>query len=157
MAIEQPLLNNPPAFVLLAIMIGLAAYLRQLGEHRSSQIDEIEGGRDKNYPLGEFHSTEKIKDLRRSRERLNQVAPPAILFTIAIGFRLLALAYVRFRAPDDPQLYAGFFRTFDLVIAVVLFFLLVVLYVMHRAARRSDEKMRSLVEAWRARPKVEIK
>ncbi len=156
MTMEQPLLNNPPAFVLLAIMVGLAAYLRQLGENRSAQIDEIEGERDENFPLGEFHTTEKLKDLQRSRKRLNQVAPPAILFTIAVGFRFLALAYARVKAPDDLQLYASFFRKFDLVIAAALFVLLLALYIMHRAARKSDDRIRALIEAWRARPKADI-
>jgi hypothetical protein len=152
MATEQPILNNPPAFVLLAIMIGLGAYLRQLAENRGAQIEDIEGGRDKNYPLGEFHTAEKLKDLEESRRRLNQVAPPTILFTIAVGFRFLALAYARLRVPDDPLRYAAFFRAFDFAIAAVLFALLIALYIMHRAAKRSDERIRTLIEAWRARP-----
>jgi hypothetical protein len=152
----EPILNNPPAFVLLGIMVGLAAYLRQLGENRGTQIDEIEGERDKNFPIGEFHTTEKLKDLKDSRRRLNQVAPPAIWFTIAIGFRFLALAYARFKFPDDHQRYAGFFRGFDLAIAAVLFCLLIALYVMHRSARKRDERIRAMLDGWRARLRPRI-
>lgn len=150
-ATVPPLLSSPPGFVLLGVMIGLAAYLRNLAETRTRQIDEIESERLWNYPLVELHTQEKLGQLRRSRNRLNNwVAPIAIWFTIAIGFRLAALAYVQYGFPDDPLKYAAKFRLADCAIVVFLFVGLFALLWMHHITKRDDDRIRAMMDGWKA-------
>lgn len=130
-------------------MVGLAAYLRQLGESRTRQIDEIEEGKVWNYPLTEMHTTEKLKHLRRSRDRLNQVAPGAIWFTIGIGIRLWFSAYAKYKFPYDEQHYGDAFRFVDLIILTGFVVLLLALYYMHAKTRSGEVRIRAMMEVWK--------
>lgn len=145
----EPLLNAPPGFVLLGVMVGLAAYLRQLGENRSKQIDEIEEGEVWNFPLSELHTKEKLSHLKESHDRLNQIAPLAIWYTIAISVRLLLLAYVRYVFPDDALHYERFFRFADLLITATLGAFVIALYYMHSVTKRKEDRVRAMMEVWK--------
>lgn len=145
----SPVLNNPPAFVLLAIVIGLAAYLRQLGEKRNDEIDKIRSGKNDDYPIGLRHTNDRIDYLTRSRDRLNQVAPTFIWFTIFVCIRFLGLTIARLVDPTNPNLWGLAFRIFDVAIAGVLLVLVVALYVMHRIATGEEQKIRLTMEGWR--------
>ena len=150
--VTDPLLSNPAGFAILGVMIGLAAYLRQLGESRSTQIDDIEGGKAWNYPLTEMHTKEKLKHFRSSRERLNWVAPCVIWITIGVGVRLVFLAYARYEFPDDSQHYANWFPFADLITTLVMVALLVPVVRNASVFAASDDRVRTMMEIWKANP-----
>lgn len=152
----DPILSAPPAFVLLAIILTLSAYLRQLSEHRRQQNDDIEDGTaSTRFPLGEQHTAAQLKRLSESQQNLNIVAHLLIFFSIVISVRLLMLAYARWRCPSDSQYLATGFRIFDMCIMSVLLVLFIGLWVMHFLSRRSEKRIRRMTEEWRVRRKQE--
>jgi hypothetical protein len=146
----SPVLSTPPAFILLAVLVGLAAYLRQLGEARDRLIDDIEGGKVWNYPVGERHTAERLEHLKTSRDRLNWVAPPVIWLTILITLRMEILAFARLRYPGEPEKFATVFRPIDFVIVTSFLVLLLGLWYMHKKTRQNDDRIRALADGWRA-------
>ncbi len=143
----EPILSSPPAFVLLGVIVGLAAYLRQISEARDKLIDEIEGGKVWNFPVGELHTAEKLKHLANSRDRLNRVAPRVIWLTILIAFRLTLLGYARFQYPEDTAKFDFAFRLLDLGILGGLLILLVGLWYMHKKSSEHNERIRAMARA----------
>jgi hypothetical protein len=151
--ITQPMLSSPPAFVLLGVAVGLAAYLRQLGESRSQLIDDIEYEKDEiqsRFPLGESHTNTKLKSLKASRRNLRIIAPIVIWFTIIIVVRLTLLAFARWWYPGDDDFLGIVFRRADFGVMCGLTVIFVGLWYMHCAGRRNDKKLQPAIDKWKA-------
>jgi len=115
-------------------------------------IDEIEGGRlPEDYPIGESHTDEKLAHLKSSKKKLNSVvAPTAILITLMVAGRLLALSIARWKFPDEPLKWQSFFRPVDFIILISLFVLLVGLWIMHQTSLKSNENLSAMLRGWKA-------
>jgi hypothetical protein len=146
----DPLLSNPPAFVLLAVAVALAAYLRQMSEAREKSFDEIAAGDDEKFPLGAPHTEKRLSYLESSRQKLNGVAPPVIFLTIVIAFRLMLLAGMKLFASETPKLVDALFRWIDFAAMLFISCLFVALWYMHRKARQKNEEIRAMTKGWRA-------
>jgi len=147
----DPVLSNPPGFVLLAIIFAVAAYLRQVAEVREKLLDEILGNKVWDFPLGETHTDSKIARLHSSKVILGWIARLVIIFTIAVAFRLLMLGYARYRFSGDPTHYANIFHVFDFAALLFVFLLICVLGAIHEFGRRSDQQIGKLQSLWRKR------
>jgi hypothetical protein len=146
----DPILSTPPAFTLLAVMVGLAAYLRNLAETRDKMADDIEEKRIQRFPPGAPHTKTKLAELKSSRRRLNAVAPVMIWMTIFTAIRLALVAAVRLFYRLDPTRWDGYFYWYDFVVMCMVVLLFIALWIMHFVTRRRDDRMRAIVEALRA-------
>jgi hypothetical protein len=150
------LLSNPPAFVLLAGMVGLGAYLRQLGEARLKQIEELETGQVKDFPAGSLHTKEKLAHLQKSRLNLNdRVAPAVIFLLLALVARLGLLAVARLKYQIEPASLTRAFQWFDAIFMACLFVLFLALALMHQIGRRREERIRLMQAGWKGTNKSE--
>jgi len=157
----SPMLSNPPALVLLALVVALGAYLRSVAEAASKMIDEIDGDEHPNsYPLGKEWTDKKLVALANTREKLNGfVAPAMIGLSILTTIRLLLQSISLL--PNFPEGLSGGldvgFRVFDVLAFLVLVVAFSFLGMMHRGARETDKAIRDLIAESQKTPKVAVK
>jgi hypothetical protein len=83
------MLSNPPPLVLLALIVGLGAYLRQVAENLAALRDDIEENRHPLYPEKSDRRHIKLASIEYSLRKLNGVvAPEMILMAIFTAVRL---------------------------------------------------------------------
>ena len=143
-----PMLSNPPAVVLLALVVGLGAYLRQVAENASKMLDELEEGKhEKLYPPDTARTILKMHALNNTRNQLNGIVAPAmILLGILTAARLVLQSILLL---PNVQRCLGifldpFFRWFDFFAFSFLLIAFTFLGVMHFSARATDKMIREL-------------
>jgi len=149
---NDPLLNGPPAFALLAIMLALSAYLRSISDARSTLIDNIEYEVEpfvRWFPLGAAHTKKKLKYLRSSKRILTWVSHPIIGVTAVITWRILMVTYARWKYPVDSEHFSTTFRVMDFFLLLVVFILICALWVVHTRGRRYDKSIRKKMRRWK--------
>lgn len=147
----EPLLSAPPAFVLLAVVVGISGYLREVSKNREKEIDDIEERKcASKFPPGSPQRKKRLDDLESSRKRLTFVATCMIALVILIAARLLAIAIMRAVNRSDPLWLDVAYRVADLVIMALLFALFISLGWMHHIGRQKNNEIRVMVKTWRA-------
>jgi hypothetical protein len=142
-----PLLNGPPAFIILVLLMAIAAYLRQVSTTALDRRDLIKGGGVWNYPPGETHTDMRVKFLEDTRRTLNKVSVPLIGFTIVIVGRILLQSVLALRMATMP----GWMCWGDAAIVLCILIVFVVLLCMHLAGRDDDEKILTATREWERR------
>jgi hypothetical protein len=144
---EPPVLSSPPAFVVLAIIMAVSAYLYSVTKTRDSEIDDIEDGKlEYRYPPGSTERADRLEYLKWSRKRLGQVAWIMIVATIALSMRLVAIAIHRL-PPSGSGLAEIAARYFDLIFLLAMTATFCFLWYFHMTGReRSDEIRRRVSE-----------
>jgi hypothetical protein len=144
----QPLLSTVSAFVLVAIVIGLSTYLRQLSETRERLIDEIEAGKIGKFPSGAPQTAAKLAYLEASRSRLNRVAPILIWFSIIVIGRVAALAGFEIPNGGASDMVNYVFRWCDFILMMGVGILFFGLWYMHYNGRQQDDAIRAITKGW---------
>lgn len=91
-----PMLSNPPALVLLALVVGLGAYLRQVAENAAKLLDEINEGRHPTmYPQDAERTQIKVRSLENTREKLNGLVAPIMIWVSVFTTARLVLQVFR--------------------------------------------------------------
>jgi hypothetical protein len=88
----DPLLKGPPQFVLLALIVALSAYLRQVRSASVDQRDKIAEGKSWNYPLEEPYAVfthERMRILDSVASILTTASPFLILLFVVLSIRAL--------------------------------------------------------------------
>jgi hypothetical protein len=85
----RPMLSNPPALVLLALIVGLGAYLRQVAENLAGLRDDIEENLHPRYPENSDRRHIKLTSIESSLRKVNGVvAPVMIVMAVLTAVRL---------------------------------------------------------------------
>ena len=143
----HPLLEGPPQFIVLSLILAISAYLRQLSTSADAFWDQIREGEVFLYPLGEQHTVKKMHALEITCKRLAIVAPFMITLSIVVAARIVFDSILRF--PNPPfEGVASLFPLVDFIIAVWMFSLFGALTVMHAKASERNENIRVEAKAY---------
>jgi hypothetical protein len=145
----DPILDGPPVFILIAIIFGLATYLRHVSLAAQSLIDEIERDANKIYPYNAAQlaprTRAKMDHLRTTRSSIALLTQLLFGCIALLAVRVFAYAGSRIGWTAPPWLFEQTSRHwFDLWSAVALFVLVAVMWFLHTTARRKDERIRNI-------------
>lgn len=89
----MPILNGEAGFVLLAIVVGLGAYVRQVYVESNEIYDQLKSGELKSrWPLEAKYTQDRLANLKYVQERLIVVTRLMFLFIVLLSLRLVAHA-----------------------------------------------------------------
>jgi hypothetical protein len=137
---NQLLLSGPPEFIVLALIVSLGLYLRQVSLHAVELADKIRNRETWATPSHEKLRDKKIEQLDETSAMIELVSPFMILLSIAVGVRIVCDSIFRFR--DQIEAARRFLFSFDVIIAVGLLGTLMGLGYAHFDARRKDKRIR---------------
>jgi hypothetical protein len=141
----DPLLKGPPQFIVLAIVVALAAYLRQVALGATDLRDKIRHNKIWNYPMREpyfsEYTKEKIHFLEEIIENLKVASPFIILLFLAVAVRIVIDSLLRFL--HDSASKPKWLFIVDFVIAEWLAVMFLSLMWTHLIARKKDENIGS--------------
>ncbi len=148
-ALKDPLLKGPPQFILLTMIIGLSAYLRQVRAAAVELRDKIAAGSVWNYPLQPPYlvfTRRKIRLLDEVSSTLTTISPFFILLFVAIATR------AGFDAVDRLSELGGastrVLYVVDLLIVGWVFLGVVGLAYSHFVSRVQDDKIRVVARSF---------
>lgn len=157
---SELVLSTPAAFTLLAIVIAISAYLRQVAISADEKRDVIITGGSRLYPVDSVDPRQsqcvrdRLSALERTGNNMQVAAPLTILLSIAIASRLLVETLVR-RAGAEPRELRSLLAIVDTLTIAWLVVSLIWLGLLHRAARARDQRIRkeaiALLQAGRPR------
>lgn len=143
---EPPIFDSPGVFTILAIIMALAAYLRQVALAWQDLINMIEG-RDERTPFPWKDARNAIRkaetrNLQEQREKLAHVT--TWLFFALIGSSTRVLLYAAFRNEEWPGLIREIKDAIDLTMCFGGIVLTLGLSIMHFRARKKERRLRDL-------------
>ena len=148
-----PILDGPPAFILLGFIVALGAYLRQVSVGAQNLIDEIESNRNDAFPYltaegTPSHTEAKLSSLRTTRDSVAKVTPWmfVLMLSLALRISIYAVSHMGWPLPSLLQEEEAR-RWFDLVVSLSLIVLVLGLWFMHHRARTLDQRVRTIVGA----------
>lgn len=137
---NDPLLSGPPQFVILALIVAFAVYLRQVSLHAAELRERIVHGEAWNYPPTEDFAKDKMMEADKTCDLIRFVSPFMILMIIAVSCRIVCESWVRLIYPRGTT--PAFLFSTDLFIAMCLFLGFFGLVMGHRTARSVDDRIR---------------
>lgn len=138
----EPLLLSTSGMTLLAIIVALSAYLRQVSANAEDKRDKIELGKlDKLYPEKSERRKRKIAALTRTSENMHVAAPILMLLSLAIALRLLVETSAK---GGLLQSWQRFLRIYDFLVLETVVLAFLALCILHFVAWIRDEKIRAL-------------
>jgi hypothetical protein len=143
-----PLLSGSPQITLLALIIGLSAYFRQVRSNAVSQRDRAAGGQLWNYPIhGKYAALTKRKLtlLDKTSLMLTMASPLFIVLFVVLSLRAV------FDAVDHIKHYlhgALILAVGDVVILTWVLFAFGILSVTHFVSRTRDDRIRAVSRAF---------
>jgi hypothetical protein len=144
----NPLLSGSPQIALLALIIGLSAYFRQVRSNAVDQRDKVAEGKLCNYPIhGKYMAlTErKLRLLDTTGLMLTMASPLFIILFVALSLRAV------FDAIDQVKYYphgALILAVADVVILVWVLFAFGILTITHFISRTRDDRIRAVSRAF---------
>jgi H+/gluconate symporter-like permease len=140
-SILQVSATRPVGITLLAFVIALSVYLRQLASGTDEKRDKILKGELHMYPIGKEYTKKKLAALNRTHDNMHVAAPFLMALCVTVAVRILI---------DDvssfgfywTQKYRVAFKIVDFLILEWWILALLVLSVLHLIARRRDENIR---------------
>lgn len=140
---EKPLLSSSAAFTLLAIVVALSAYLRNVANAADEKREKIKSGDMKLYELGKLHTEERLKALDATYDKMQVAARFLIRLTLLVTIRIFldGIAHFGFYWLNS----SWFFRMFDFLIFEWLLLAVIVLSLLHHRAYERDERIRSSI------------
>lgn len=145
---RDPILTGPPAFILLALVIAFAVYLRQVSNRVEDQWTTIRINEARPYPLGESHTNDKLEGLTSTYDQLVLVAPFLIFVSIVLLMRLVFESILRFYTLPRWTVLAWTLPLVDFEIIAYLAALFIILGTLHYRARKNDKKVRRLTHSF---------
>lgn len=146
---NEPLLSNPPAFVLLVLVFAVAAYLRQVNEAAAALYNQIRFGDAPVYPIGAVHTNAKLDSLKATRRNIEKRGPLVVRLTLVLAFRYVLQALIPLLSDQGAVARIDtVLRWLDLGILLWLFIVLSVLAWLHKKARERDARLQELFEAY---------
>jgi hypothetical protein len=155
-----PLVSGPPEFIILAIIVALAAFLRQVGVQATELRDKIVVGDVWNYPPDSGYAKKKIAVAEKTCEAIRVVSPFMILMIVAVCGRIAWDAVVRLlytQEANPPALYAA-----DIALILYLCLILLGISIAHfltageDAAIRAEARTAEKVNLARHRCKMDV-
>jgi len=146
---SMPILDGPPVFILLAVVVGLAAYVRQVSLGAQNLIDDIERGASNVYPYDPTRlaqrTSAKLNLLRSTRKSLKGLTHVLFLFMTFVAVRVFVYARSRMGWTMLSSVFGEVARHwFDLVASIALPLLVIAMWIMHSRARGKDDKIRRM-------------
>jgi len=146
---SMPILDGPPVFILLAVVVGLAAYVRQVSLGAQNLIDDIERAASNIYPYDPTRlaqrTSAKLNLLRSTRKSLKGLTQVLFLFMTFVAVRVFVYARSRMGWTMLSSVFGEVARHwFDLVASIALPLLVIAMWIMHSRARRKDDKIRCM-------------
>jgi hypothetical protein len=154
---DTPILTGGAGVTILAVVLALSAYLRSVASASDEKREKIRGDEVPLYPAlkpnevknGRSACTEeKLGALDRGVENLHIAAYFLIGLTFVASFRMFMDAIFKLSS-SPPQWSQLFLRLCDVVILEWLTLTAAALAIMHRVARKHDERIRFYAEACR--------
>lgn len=145
-----PIFDGPPGFIVLAVLLALAGYLRQVSVSAQELRDRIKG--DHTGTLFPWDRTSReLKEQKitfQERMRIGLTRLTHLLFGLMCLFsvRIFLYALEPLGAARDST-YQGVLISFDLFLSVCVIFLAGRMWVMHAHNRAIDEDLRRRAEA----------
>lgn len=143
---RDPLLKGPPQFILLALIVALSAYLRQVRSTAVEQHDKIANGGVWNYPLDSPYlvfTKRKLKLLDGVANNLTVASPFFIVLFVVITGRAGIDALDRFRHPGGFE-FTQILCIIDFIIVIWVFLAFLGLTVSHFITRIRDDRIRAV-------------
>lgn len=135
-----PLLNGPPQFIMLAISVAFAAYLRQVSIHAAELRDKIRHGDVWNYPETESWAKNKMDELDLTSATISAITPFMFGFILLVSARVITDGVMRFHVL--PGSHPKWLYVADVLLAIWLFLIFLGLTIAHFKARRADALIR---------------
>jgi uncharacterized integral membrane protein len=142
-----PLLQGPPQFILLALIVALSVYLRQVNAGAFELREKIRTGQAWNYPLRaryKVYTQEKLDALESVSEKLSIAGPLMILLFLLIASRIFTESILRYFSKTVQQ--SKWVFALDLVIAGWVFLTFLLLARTHFSARKRDDEIRAVAK-----------
>lgn len=143
--LKDPLLKGPPQFILLALIVALSAYLRQVRSSAVEQRDKIANGDLWNYPMDSpfvSFTERKLELLDSVANNLTLATPFFIILFVILTIRAGLDAIDRFRDLGGWVARALCVADFIIVIWVLAIFIAITLS--HFRARFRDDRIRAV-------------
>lgn len=140
-----PLLNSPLAFVTLALIIAIAAYLRTAAENISRQIDDVLQGKPAIPYTPAQDIDRRIEALDHTRRWADRLALWVFMpLGVVTALRILAHAFslVSLRMYYKLDLLNSWLRGVDLAITAALFVSISFLWWLYLSSVRHEEEFR---------------
>lgn len=134
--------STPPVSLgLLALIIAISLYLRQLATTADEKYDKIRSGQVPMYPLDKEYTKKKLAALNSTQENMHVAAPFMISLSVlaAVKFSVDAIASIGFKWQQE---YALAFKVVDFVVLEWFVLAMVGLAILHWVARKRDEAIR---------------
>jgi hypothetical protein len=168
---EPPILDGPPGFVVLALIVALAAYLRAVSTGADELITKIKSEKLDLFPYDgkktleeqQDHTRAKLRLLDNTRVYVAKVTPAMFFLMVFVAFRIFLYALSRVDQDQLPHfglglrsffLSSGFLRGFDLGLCIAILGLIIALFLLHRAARSNDDDVRTKLTDWEAKKRA---
>ena len=134
--------------VLIALVLALSGYLRQVYSHTLDLRDKVRVGELKNYPLSQEHTKKRVAALENNALYLKAASPFLLLLGLGLSARLVVETIGRVLKWGQN----GFlFWIADVIFAEWLGLLLLGLIVVHLIARVRDDKIRAEAKVYEER------
>jgi hypothetical protein len=158
-AVMEPILNGAPGFILLAFVVALAGYLRQVSMNAQDRIEQIESNKHSDlWPKEAEHTLDRVNLLRKTRRKIELVARPLFFLIAVVSLRAMLYALSRIAPSDMVYQYVGrastwwsaeWLRSIDLGITFFLLLLVLAMWVMHESGKFKEKRLMEKLLAWR--------
>jgi hypothetical protein len=134
----EPPLSGSAQFAVLAIVVALSVYLRQVYANALDLRDKIRGGLVWNFPPSEPHSKEKMEALDSMAEKLAFAGPFLIWLFLPVSSRIVLDVVFRFSFKQSSDVLFAL----DFVIGQWFFFAFVGLAIAHYISTSHNDRLR---------------
>jgi len=145
----EPILNGSPQVVLLALVVALSGYLRQVYSRTLEIRDTVRVGDMENYPLTEAFTREKVMALENNCRYLKIASPLLLILGVVLAFRLVVDSI--YRTLSNKEMNGTVAHFADVAISEWFLLLLLALGVVHISARIKDDKIRGKAKIYEDR------
>ena len=151
----DPILNGAPGFILLAFVVALAGYLRQVSVNAQDRKEQIESEKHpETWPKGEAHTVAKLNLLYNTKKNIEFLTFPLFGFIVIVAFRSVLYALTRLVVlhPVIDRVAGRFsnlwsnewLSVIDLLLTTFLLMLVIAMSTMHGWGKLKDQEIANL-------------
>ena len=141
----SPILNSAGSITLLAFVLALSVYLRQVHASCEDRIAAILDGKDSRvWPLGAQHTGLRIALLQRVNRTIEVITPWMFALSCVCAARVFLYALSVFWS--DSECYSSFLVWFDVLLSAAVFLAIVGMWIAHSLLRAEYARIKFMME-----------
>jgi Na+/melibiose symporter-like transporter len=138
----SPAFNSPASVTMLALIVALAVYLRQVSSTTQDRIEALLTSSADHvlWPRDERHTHDRIELLKNTRAIIERITP--LVFATSVACALRVIVYAASSLPYYPSSWNGVFSWIDIALASFVCTLIVGMWIAHSALKRKEKSVR---------------